>query len=72
MMTVTLSLPSVILGVMICLAAVALVILGSYYTGAWDNGYMEGYKVGYKVGKDGQTESCNRDHESDHSDTEKV
>lgn len=68
MITITIHIFSVIIGVLIGLAAIGIVMIGSLYTGAWDNGFMEGYKVG----KDGQTESCNRDHESDHSDTEKV
>lgn len=68
MITLTIHFSSVIIGVILCLAVVCLVIIGSYYTGAWDDGFMNGYRVG----KDGQTESCNRDHESDHSDHEKV
>ena len=68
MITLTIHFPSVILGTVLCLAVVGAVMIGSLYTGAWDDGFMNGYKVG----KNGQTESCNRDYESDHSDTEKV
>lgn len=68
MITITLHIFSVIIGVLIGLAAIGIVMIGSLYTGAWDNGFMEGYKVG----KNGQTESCDRDNESSNSDTEKV
>lgn len=68
MITLTIHFPSVVIGAVIGIAVIGIFMIGSLYTGAWDNGFMEGFKVG----KDGQTESCNRDHESDHSDTEKV
>ena len=68
MITLTIHFLSLLIGVLIGLAVIGAVVIGSLYTGAWDDGFINGYKVG----KDGQTESCNRDHESDHSDTEKV
>lgn len=68
MITLTIHFSSVIVGVILCLAVVCLVMIGSYYTGAWDDGFMNGYKVG----KDGQTESDNRNHEGNNQDTEKV
>lgn len=68
MITITIHLISLIIGVVIGLAAIGIVLIGSLYTGAWDNGFMEGYKVG----KDGQKESNNRDHEGNSQDIEKV
>ena len=68
MITITIHFPSLLIGMLIGLAVIGAVLIGSLYTGAWDDGFLEGYKVG----KDGQTECDNRDHETNNQDTEKV
>lgn len=68
MITITIHFPSLLIGMVLGLAVIGVVMIGSLYTDAWDDGFMEGYKVR----KDGQTECDNRDHEGNNQDTEKV